>query len=170
MWWTKGERDDVFWRSAGSGAMAKTRSKVGKSTYGQYGDIQAVDPIGEPLLSVFTIEIKRGYSKFMFMDMVDKPEKAGEQEWEKWHDQVTTDSKNAGSPFWWLITRRDRRMPLIFLPGRAWNILKEAGLGQKGPWLMARVILKSGKRAWVGGMLLNDFLDQISPDDIKRLR
>jgi len=26
-WWTNNERDDVFWRTAGSGARATTRSK-----------------------------------------------------------------------------------------------------------------------------------------------
>ena len=50
LWWTKGKRDDVFWRTSGSGARAKTRSKTGEKTFGQYGDVQATDPIGQPLI------------------------------------------------------------------------------------------------------------------------
>ena len=54
LWWTEGVSDDYFWRTAGSGAMAKTRSKVGKKTHGHYGDIQAVHPDGEPLIRVWS--------------------------------------------------------------------------------------------------------------------
>lgn len=54
-WWlTKGERDDVFWRSAGSGAKATVTGKVT-----QAGDLCAVDSLGEPFLSMFIVECKR---------------------------------------------------------------------------------------------------------------
>ncbi len=45
LWWTNDKRDDIFWRTSGSGARATTRSKTKQKTFGQYGDVQATDPI-----------------------------------------------------------------------------------------------------------------------------
>ena len=62
LWWTKGERDDVLWRSQNSGARATSRSKVGKTTAGQYGDIAATDPTAAPVTALAVWECKVGYS------------------------------------------------------------------------------------------------------------
>jgi len=63
-WWTNGERDDVFWRSQQSGGRATQRAKKGKTTKNQEGDIQAMDPIGQPLIDKVSIELKCGYPNF----------------------------------------------------------------------------------------------------------
>ena len=67
-WWSreeeKKERDDVFWRTAGSGARATVRQKQGKDTSASYGDVTSIDPIGYPFVSLFLLEIKRGYTSF----------------------------------------------------------------------------------------------------------
>lgn len=63
-WWTGGERDDVFWRSQQSGGRATQRAKKGKGTANQQGDIQAMDPIGQPLIDRVCVELKCGYPKF----------------------------------------------------------------------------------------------------------
>jgi hypothetical protein len=128
LWWSDGERDDVFWRSAGSGAMAKTRSKIGKNTFGQYGDIQAVDPIGQPLLDLCVIELKRGYSHSTFADSLDKKKGAALQGWEKFIVQVLADQKNAKTPYWMLITRRDRRETLVFMDDTMFMHLRQNGM------------------------------------------
>ncbi|MBM3120244.1 MAG: hypothetical protein FJ006_12010, partial [Chloroflexi bacterium] len=44
LWWTHGERDDVFWRSSMSGGRATVRAKKGQKTAYQNGDITATDP------------------------------------------------------------------------------------------------------------------------------
>jgi hypothetical protein len=62
LWWSKGERDDIFWRSQNSGGRSTMRGKRGKSTEGQYGDIAATDPSGKPLLAHWCIECKTGYA------------------------------------------------------------------------------------------------------------
>lgn len=116
LWWTDNKREDVFWRTAGSGAMAKTRKKKNKNTFGQYGDIQATDPIGQPLIDVFTIELKRGYSKNTFFDLFDRTDKAAQQQWDKFICQVLEDQKNSGAKYWMLICKRDRRDPVILMP------------------------------------------------------
>lgn len=63
LWWTEGERDDVFWRTSQSGGRATTRFKSGKSTAGSGGDLTFIDEIGKPLIDYFLIELKRGYTK-----------------------------------------------------------------------------------------------------------
>ena len=91
LWWTDGERDDIFWRTSQSGGRATTRSKSGKQTFGQYGDISATDPIGQPLLDACSFELKIGYKKWSYQDSVDKSlKKAAEQTIEKFIKQVNT--------------------------------------------------------------------------------
>jgi len=123
LWWTNQERDDVFWRTAGSGAMAKVRSKVQQQTFGQYGDIQATDPIGQPLIDLCSIELKRGYSKGSLMDMLDKKDHMKHQPMEEFILQAMGDAKNAGSPFWLVITRRDSRQSTLTMPLSFYRLL-----------------------------------------------
>lgn len=104
-WWTDGKREDVFWRTSSSGAMATIRKKTNKSTFGQYGDVQAVDPIGSELLKNLTIEIKRGYSNNSFSDLLEKPKSIY---WD-FIEQAEKESYAAGKSFWWLIVKRDRK-------------------------------------------------------------
>lgn len=63
LWWSEGERDDIFWRSNASGARATQRRKVGKDTAYQGGDTTFSDPIGEPLIRHWSIECKTGLGK-----------------------------------------------------------------------------------------------------------
>lgn len=58
LWVSEGKRDDLYWRSAMSGGRATVRSKVGKTTINQLGDITAVDPLGFPLTDKFVLECK----------------------------------------------------------------------------------------------------------------
>ena len=162
LWWTGGERNDVFWRTAGSGAMAKTRSKSSQTAFGQYGDIQATDPVGQPLMDVFTIELKRGYSKYTFQDLLDKPKKAAVQEYEKFINQATQDHKNAKSKYWMLIVRRDRREPLVCVPFAFYSLLRVQFL--KHPYIKLRVKEKS-----LYITPFNSFLECVTPDNIRDL-
>jgi len=57
-WWTNNVRDDIYWRTAGSGAMATTRRKHGRTAVIGAGDMGIVDPIGKPFLDKFFIEFK----------------------------------------------------------------------------------------------------------------
>ena len=55
LWFTNGERDDLYWRN-------RNRSRKIKSKY-QLGDIVCEVSEGEALINLFSIEIKTGYSK-----------------------------------------------------------------------------------------------------------
>jgi len=122
LWWSGGKRDDIFWRVKGSGGRAKTRLRTKKvTTYGQHGDIKAEDPIGAPLLTVITLELKNGYGQWSFLDVLDHPPmRKGQkhrtlQTFESFMNQVQEDADAVGThPV--LICKRDKRRKFIVLP------------------------------------------------------
>ena len=57
-WVSKGEHEDLFWRSAMSGGRATVRGKQGKNTNNQLGDISAISPAGHALTNRFVVEAK----------------------------------------------------------------------------------------------------------------
>lgn len=62
LWFTSGKRDDIFTRTNSSGGRFTMRRKAGKDTANQSGDCTFADPIGEPLIKLWSIEFKTGYS------------------------------------------------------------------------------------------------------------
>jgi hypothetical protein len=58
LWWTEGERDDVFWRNR-----VKVTSKTPNAER-QLGDICVAHTIGLPFIETFNVELKSGYSYF----------------------------------------------------------------------------------------------------------
>jgi hypothetical protein len=67
----KTPRDDLFWRTFGSGGRATRRSRTsGKSTSGAHGDITYTDPLGKPLCDLWTIEAKR-YKEVDLLQSID---------------------------------------------------------------------------------------------------
>lgn len=115
-WWSNEERDDVFWRTDNSGGRATTRAKSGVKTFGQCGDLQASDPIGQPLMDLCVIEIKRGYKEASIGDMLDAPDSAKQKMFGNFIEQVITDFSKSQSLSWMLITKRDRREELVTMP------------------------------------------------------
>jgi len=126
LWWTNGERDDVFWRTAGSGGWASTRRKKGEQTYGSYGDVAALDPIGESLIKLVTIEIKRGHSPkpskgpsdyLNVLDLLDYDFKTRKKPplLIQWWEKLQKDCLSAGAKYPWLIFKRDRAKACIVI-------------------------------------------------------
>lgn len=115
LWWTDGGRDDVFWRTASSGGRATARGR--KSTFGQHGDVQATDPIGQPLMDLCTIEIKRGYSKSTLSDLLDRvPKKEdSKSQYQEFIEQAITDcERRSGKGEWILLVKRDYKEVVLF--------------------------------------------------------
>lgn len=162
-WWSGGTRDDIFWRTSGSGARATVRSAKGQSTAGQYGDVSAIDSIGEPLLQVFSIELKRGYSANSFGDMFDFPAKAKKQKWEVFYSQAKASAEASGARYWMLIWRRDRRKALVFVPLGA---IKEISGSFSCPHITAAVPLCGDKMVEVFCCAFEDFLKLVKPQRI----
>jgi len=116
LWWTSGKRDDVFWRTQNSGGRAAIRTRKGKSTSGQYGDIASTDKISAKFTRLFTIELKVGYAKHTFVDLFDLPAHRKQSTFEGFLEQVGLDKKESKTPYWMLISKRNSRDVLVFIP------------------------------------------------------
>lgn len=65
LWWTQDHdvpRDDIFYRTHGSGSRHTSRMKQSKSTANAAGDLMFIDEIGKSFLDYFIVEMKRGYT------------------------------------------------------------------------------------------------------------
>lgn len=112
LWWSEGTADDWFWRVLGSGGRATNRAKRGKSTAGGYGDICATDHRGQGLLDLCCFELKRGYNSVSMQDLFDKPK--GPNTFDDFLVQVRSAASLAGTPYWFLIHKRDRREAMVW--------------------------------------------------------
>lgn len=116
-WWTNGADDAVFWRTAGSGGRSTVRSRSGKRTANQAGDVCAIDPIGQPLIDKVTFELKRGYSHASLQDLIDRPVHAALQPMEQWIAQATASATRASTPHWAIVHKRNVRNAIIIFSG-----------------------------------------------------
>jgi hypothetical protein len=114
LWWTKGERDDIFARTMSSGAWGTGRAKLGRRTANQYGDLQAIDPIGQPLIDICCFELKIGYGNWSFLDMLDRPAKTNTTIQEFLSQAMKSGELARRHPV--VIAKRDRRVPIIIMP------------------------------------------------------
>jgi len=132
LWWTKGKRDDIFWRTAGSGARATVRTKQGKSTAGQYGDITATDPVGKLLIDNILFELKNGYpeaeiEKLINYSLTKKNAAAGTDLYSKWIEKCEKSCKASKIPGWMIVHKRANREPLITMNLSAFFIVAGRG-------------------------------------------
>lgn len=174
LWWTGNARDDIYWRSSQSGGRATQRLKSGRSTFGSYGDIAFVDPIGEPLLRLFTIELKRGRSHGHPEDLMDCAKSDKQKPFESCLMQAYTAHQAAGSRAWMLICRRDCKIAMVYFPT---FILVEMEQGQDivlGRSARYDLWIKTGVednclRFRFVGVPLDRFLEYVTPGEIVSL-
>lgn len=115
LWWSHGERDDIFWRTSMSGGRATVRKKSGKSTAYQAGDISFTDPIGAPLIKATVIELKRGYGRFCVLDLLDS-RNVTTAVLSAFLSQVEEELEQSGIRNFLLICKRDGRSPIVLFP------------------------------------------------------
>ena len=175
LWWSAGRSDCVFWRTSGSGGRAALRSRQGKDTLNHYGDVMAVDPQGSPLLDVLTIEIKCGYSKYTIADLLDKPEHAAQQQYEKWFAQAIAGQEQSGSAYWILIVKRNKRVAFLCMPRALSDDLYAVGCRAVAgriwlaPLLTLEFVMNGRNLLEVSCIPLTDFLAIVRPEDIRDL-
>lgn len=117
LWYTRRANDGVFWRTANSGGRATIRARQGKTTGDHCGDICAIDPAGESFLRLVALELKRGYNRSTFADLLDVSPKAKRiPVYAEWIKQVKRSAKAARVPYWLIIHRRDQRQAIVLLP------------------------------------------------------
>lgn len=170
LWWSNGADDDIFWRTSGSGARATTRSKQRKATFGQNGDVQATNPIGQPLIDLCSIELKRGYSGHTIADMLDCADGTKPQQYELFIQQAIKGSHNAKSKTWMLIVKRDRKKELVIVPFSFLRRLRSLGclFGCCPISAFVSFIDKEGKSHSLYVTHLDRFLDIVQPSHIRK--
>ncbi len=171
LWWTNGKSEDIFWRTASSGAMANIRSKRHKECFGQYGDIQAINPIGQPLIDLCTIELKRGYSKSTFADLMEPSTHANPNpcQYEKFCLQAYADYQRSDSMSWLLIVKRDRRKTIVLIPSIIYKKLKKLGVGFRVPCFHLHYMLEGCGKIHIFGCTFDNFLAKVKPRHIKKI-
>lgn len=161
LWWTVGERDDIFWRSSQSGGRATQRMKFGKKTFGSYGDVAAVDPFGQPLLEYWTIELKRGKSHGSPWELL---ECTGEcQKFEQTLAQVYRSHIHSGSEGWLLICKKDFRHAMAYID---WRTISRFGECLKQPHVRYGVRVVIDRKPVIlhfAGMRLDGLLKRLKP-------
>jgi len=114
LWWSNNKRDDIFFCTSGSGSRFTSRKKVGKDTANSCGDIGITDPIGQPLLDFFSIEVKRGYSdKLDILSLVDSKNKNNEVI--DWVVKAKKEIKEAGRPYYMIVIKRNRKQKVVVI-------------------------------------------------------
>lgn len=105
LWWTENERDDIYWRTSGSGARSTSRRRSkGKATFNEYGDMKYIDPIGKPLLDEFCFEFKN-YKTYDILGVLQAVD--ANKDWTVFWAQAYGEAESVDRrPF--LITKRNR--------------------------------------------------------------
>jgi hypothetical protein len=163
-WWTEGKRDDVFWRTGGSGGRATGRRKKGKDTYGQASDTFACDPIGIPFTDTFACELKKGYSKSSPFDAMDKLDRYKPQVFQQWIAQSEKARANSGSRWWLIVFCRDRRQPMMAFPAKVLKTLPGGKVLSNKRTMLMRI-----EEGLVALCRLDEFMACITPRSIKTL-
>ena len=158
LWWSNGTNDNIFWRTAGSGARATVRAKKRGGFQKHGGDICAIDPIGEPLLKQFAIELKVGYNRVTIFDCMDAPASYKPQMFQQWVEQAKESQTQTNSKYWMLITQRTRRRAMVWLPSQ-----------MSCSFPLNRFIDVAMPKMHIIGMPLSIFLDFNTPQDFGAL-
>lgn len=112
LWISSGDRDDLVWRSASSGAVATIRSrskKAGKGDYNtQVGDLCSIDPASSYFFSKVAIESKH-YANLQFDNMVCGLKSKASSFWGVHADLCLRAGKTP-----WLIAKQNRKPDLLF--------------------------------------------------------
>jgi hypothetical protein len=116
LWFSHGEREDSFHRTAGSGARSTARAKRGKETANSAGDIGYLDAIGKPLIEAITFELKCGYNKVDTTALIDTPKHNKKPQLFEFIQQAVVSAQNAKSKFWAVIHKRNGKQALIHFP------------------------------------------------------
>jgi len=173
LWWTEGRRNDIFWRTAGSGARATARFKKGQRTADSYGDVKAEHEIGKPLTNYCVFSLKRGYTgkkqnmKLRWaniLDIIDTPDRIKTKPAiVQWWDEIEWTLGKAFREHAFLVFKRDRKEKLISMAPSTFNYLERLNSYYNGP-----TVLVSTKAVCIITMPLESFFNWCQPESLGR--
>jgi len=170
LWWTHGSRDDVFWRTAGSGARATVRKRQGCDTANSTGDMCALDSSGEPFIQQVLVEMKKGYTRgserIDVLKMVDALEGRKSCLLQQWLDKAWLEMFGAKRREAWLIFQRDMAKPMLMV--RA-GFIADIEDGMKLGFPYPCIQVTTGEERWAI-VCLRDFLNWFNPEQIVKPR
>jgi len=164
LWWSDGERDDIFWRTSGSGARATTRRKQEKRTAYEAGDVGFRCPTGKLFVDFFLLELKRGYSnKISILDILDKY--SGKKPLLlQWWGKAEEERKSIKRQFSLIIFRRNSRRTCMLMDLKLYNLFQD----QCGDFFSDVIFINRVTFQWVVISLV-DFFNWVSPSTVKEL-
>lgn len=174
-WWCGNTIDRIFWRTAGSGAMATVRRRKGKNTGSHDGDLCAVHPSGKPFTDLLTVEMKKGYSSNSLHDLLDRPDTSKQKVIESFFEKARRQQQETKAFGWLVIHMRDSRKPLVYFPHRLMLQLVKVGAFPKAPTPFASIdtVFRTADRKKVRELVcvttLSKFLQRVTPEHIRTL-
>ena len=115
LWWTEGKNDKIFWRTHSSG-MIGTVSKITQ----EYGDIMAVDKVGQPFTDEFSIECRIGKA-LRFEDLIYR-DAGGIWDFIKQGEETAVSSGR--KPLWFFKENRKEILMIVKECLFTWRLLK----------------------------------------------
>ena len=135
----------------------------------------AISPAGKPLTDLVTIEVKRGYPNAGFFDLLELTTRGAKPTYELFFEQTIESHKYAQSYAWMLISRRDQRQAVCFIPFYLLERLLDYGA------FNGKISNKSNFNSAVLGVYIkrkfrrifccpfDDFLDNVTPYHVKQV-
>lgn len=176
LWYSNKKRDDIFWRTAGSGARATTRMKQNKDTANSAGDLSFLHHSGKAFINLCVIEIKRGYNRkktspgaqIAILDLIDSPERKRKPVLFSWWDKIEQEREEHERKYSFIIFRRDRHNTCICMHKKTFTALEKRSrksfiFPHNGTWLEVQ---KKGYHLKV--LLLEEFLAFFKPEHFRR--
>lgn len=120
LWVSKGESEDLYWRSSMSGGRSTVAARRGKRLAAQAGDISCIHPLGAPLTDKFYLECK-SYKDLEFKGLI-----TGKGHLVKFWCETLVQARNYGKlPL--LIAHQNQQPTIVCLSAAGRNILALAG-------------------------------------------
>jgi hypothetical protein len=115
IWFSEGERDDVFWRTSQSGGRATERYKRGSSTQNSDGDLSFIDESGACFIRYYLVEIKRGYNAQL--DILNWIDGKSNPILFDWFTKSKREKRRANRKQVLIIFRRDKKRSVVAIDG-----------------------------------------------------
>jgi len=135
LWWSNGEREDLIWRTAGSGARFTARSKQGKNTANSAGDFCFIDSIAKPLFDLLVIENKVGYTSTI--DPLSQVDGIKADVLDTWLKKAYLECQQTKRHYPIVIFKRNRKERCVLMPVQLFNDIAQLS----GPATFPRMML-----------------------------
>lgn len=175
LWYSHGERDDIFWRTAGSGARATCRMKQGLMTADSAGDMCAIHESAKRLTAKSIWEFKRGYTSkkgttgsINIISIVDKLTAEKDPILVNWFIKLKKEMRQHGRKYGFIIFQRDRKNACIAITNKTFNYLRARNKRKYFFPSFGPVVSILCYKIEFSIMDLEDFLEWCEPETISR--